>query len=966
MAGLPQFPISTQTDPYWEIPMYDAAGNPLSIEGRVFEAWIAPAQTKQGVAEPVAAIKVLTFQDGMTLVPPTDGVGDQTIKNTLVHQVSREFAQANFPRGELTADLLEVVDGARRMFSPVRLFYLDPAQIREFVADRAGITFGPGRQPIVTPVAIAGQAGRRGSGLLTGTLPPQPSDGEDGDYWIVEREAQANLVYGPKENGEWPPQPSSTFGVGGVADIPDAGEAAKLGVSTPEEARQALSNTVALTPATAPDLVETFVRGAAIIRTRAVAENTVVSPRVTVLTTLGYATIDDAGGATYAARPTEPTHAGKLKTLDGRWWEITSPVLTPEMFGAPVNGALASAAIKSGAAVSGIAGDSAAIIAATNCANAQGGKAVQFRSVSYYIDQDQVFPFAVRWQGSGATRFVQGRPSTAVAGSGASAICWIEPAGGKYVTGQANLLAANAVASDPGRQITLAAGKGANFVEGARIAIKSNAKAPGSGHTCTLAEHAQVESKNGDVLTLTKPLTFSYLVSDAAEVLNLNLIEGVSISGITVEDYPDIYGGPDQGGSNFFLVGCLRPELTDIVVDRSRGPLITLEWCIEAFVQRPCGDDGNSASFTVVPGYSYGVQEIGLNTCLVVEGARYRRIRHGYTTGEQTTDRIGVPMFSHIKNSEITDATGTGWDTHEPGYEVQFTNCHTKGCRDRGLASRSVGTVFESCSASDCFGSAFSLEGFGYNNRIYNCKAYRSGYGTIGSTNYVGRGACWDAAPGTIIDGFVAEGCAGPAIVKGDSAGNVSADALWQNIVSRNNGLAQPVSNNRILGTAGGLTGGVLRIRNVDSRQGSAPVDYGLRNTNAAIRVEATGLDMEGWTVAVHSMLATDSVMGGADLNARSIGRRSVSVAIVNGVLTLTDDMPTLIVVRGEGGAADQLDSIAGGKDRDRITLIFAAETITVAHNSNITLRSGTAYVMSNVRHGIDLEKISGSAWREP
>ncbi|WP_210161144.1 hypothetical protein [Methylorubrum extorquens] len=200
--------------------MYDAAGNPLSIEGRVFEAWIAPAQTKQGVAEPVEEIKVLTFQDGLTLVPPTDGSGDQTVKNTLVHQVSRAFAQAKFPRGELTADLLEVVGNTRRLFAPVRLFYADPAQIREFVADRAGITFGQGRQPIVTPVAIAGQAGRRGAGFITGTLAPQPSDGEDGDYFVVEREGQANLVYGPKENGEWPPQPSSTFGVGGIADVP--------------------------------------------------------------------------------------------------------------------------------------------------------------------------------------------------------------------------------------------------------------------------------------------------------------------------------------------------------------------------------------------------------------------------------------------------------------------------------------------------------------------------------------------------------------------------------------------------------------------------------------------------------------------------------------------------------------------------------------------------------------------------
>jgi hypothetical protein len=64
MVGLPQFPISTQTDPYWEIPMYDAAGNPLSIEGRVFEAWIAPATTKQGVAEPVPRSTCSPFRTG--------------------------------------------------------------------------------------------------------------------------------------------------------------------------------------------------------------------------------------------------------------------------------------------------------------------------------------------------------------------------------------------------------------------------------------------------------------------------------------------------------------------------------------------------------------------------------------------------------------------------------------------------------------------------------------------------------------------------------------------------------------------------------------------------------------------------------------------------------------------------------------------------------------------------------------
>lgn len=223
MAGLPQFIISTQTDPYWEIPLLDTAGNPLSVEGRVFEAWIAPATTKAGVAAPVEEIKVLTFQDGLSLVPPTDGSGDQTIKNTFVHQVSRAFAQANFPRGELTADILEVVDGARRMFAPVRLFYGDPAQIREFVADRAGITFGQGRQPIVTPVAVAGRVGARGNTVLSEARAPIAADGEDGDFFIEDRSAQGRgrWMWGPKAGGVWPALPWRIEAGGGVTAVDD-------------------------------------------------------------------------------------------------------------------------------------------------------------------------------------------------------------------------------------------------------------------------------------------------------------------------------------------------------------------------------------------------------------------------------------------------------------------------------------------------------------------------------------------------------------------------------------------------------------------------------------------------------------------------------------------------------------------------------------------------------------------------
>lgn len=204
MAGLPNFLVSTQEDPAWEISLFDTQGAPLSLEGRTFIAIISPATVGAIGGGTPAEIKVLRFGDGLTLSAPTDGSGNPAIKNTLIHQVSREFAQANFPRGELTADILEVTDGSRRTrFIPVRLRYDDPAANREFSNTAAGVSFVERRQPIVTTVAVAGQPGRRGAGFLTGSGLPAPQDGEDGDYWI-DSSAEVRTLYGPKAGGVWP------------------------------------------------------------------------------------------------------------------------------------------------------------------------------------------------------------------------------------------------------------------------------------------------------------------------------------------------------------------------------------------------------------------------------------------------------------------------------------------------------------------------------------------------------------------------------------------------------------------------------------------------------------------------------------------------------------------------------------------------------------------------------------------
>lgn len=47
----------------------------------------------------------------------------------------------------------------------------------------------------------------------------------------------------------------------------------------------------------------------------------------------GYSTIGDGGGARYKRSASEPTHAGKIESADGAWWELTEKEVCPEMFG---------------------------------------------------------------------------------------------------------------------------------------------------------------------------------------------------------------------------------------------------------------------------------------------------------------------------------------------------------------------------------------------------------------------------------------------------------------------------------------------------------------------------------------------------------------------------------------------------------------------------------------------------------
>ncbi len=74
------------------------------------------------------------------------------------------------------------------------------------------------------------------------------------------------------------------------------------------------------------------------VATRGALASATVTADVGYIQTVGYASSADGGGALYKRVETEPSHAGKVQSADGAWWELANEVVKPAMFGAVGDG----------------------------------------------------------------------------------------------------------------------------------------------------------------------------------------------------------------------------------------------------------------------------------------------------------------------------------------------------------------------------------------------------------------------------------------------------------------------------------------------------------------------------------------------------------------------------------------------------------------------------------------------------
>ncbi|QTN02448.1 hypothetical protein GTN27_04370 [Ochrobactrum sp. EEELCW01] len=95
-----------------------------------------------------------------------------------------------------------------------------------------------------------------------------------------------------------------------------------------------------------------------------------IDSEVNFISTAGYYSTGDGGGALYKRAISEPTHPGKIQSADGTWWELAQLQPDLRMFGAKGDG---------------VTSDSSAFQAAYNYIKAKGGgKVTVTETVSYY------------------------------------------------------------------------------------------------------------------------------------------------------------------------------------------------------------------------------------------------------------------------------------------------------------------------------------------------------------------------------------------------------------------------------------------------------------------------------------------------------------------------------------------------------------------------------------------------------
>ncbi|MCG6204209.1 hypothetical protein LPW26_06150 [Rhodopseudomonas sp. HC1] len=426
--------------------------------------------------------------------------------------------------------------------------------------------------------------------------------------------------------------------------------------------------------------------------------------------------------------------------------------------------------------------------------------------------------------------------------------------------------------------VVMQSGLGASYAVGQTCVIISET-AIDAGQPSKKAEFVDILGVSGDTITFWQPLKDSYLVAATARLLPVSLTDGVAYSDVAFVMDSSLTGLSTTYAerSAIDLRFCRRPLVQGV---RVKGPIATgvqLIGCRGALISDYRAYDGGSAttgtsspeSSEGASGFGYGIGEGNLNEGLIVDRLYAERLRHAYTTYGLVAAygwSYGCPRNSLISNSQHISPKNAGFDTHQTGDGITFSNCHTIGGHFVGFQIRSRATRVLGCSATDTIGAGAWIRG-GYSgstgtcgdrSEVSNFSAVRTNSGvTFDGTDYREYGAIVDDARETILRGISAREVGGPIVTTG-----------------RN-------------GVGGNLEYRDLHGKDICQRTVTKPFAVDLRNMNFGLSA-----DISEVRVIDTSSLVTDIVKIGAAnnnfislKNVRGVGNTGLEVSAVSGAI---------------------------------------------------------------------------------
>jgi hypothetical protein len=605
-----------------------------------------------------------------------------------------------------------------------------------------------------------------------------------------------------------------------------------------------------------------------------------------------------------------------------------------------------------GAVGDGVADDTAAIQAAVDAVVAAGGGVVNLGAGTFKITSPITLQSDVVLRGAGKHQTVLAE----------GALTFLVQAVGA-LSGTSHTLASNANADT--RTIVLSSG-GASYAVGDYALLQAeNLPFAGPAATAKQAEYVRIETIVGNTLTVRGNLAFTYTTANTAKLSKLLPVRDVIIEDLAMTSLDTV---------NFARLFSYFDYCQNLVVKNchffnGKSSALYFRGCVDCIVESCSAKDLQSDPVTA-GAFGYFVVEAGPNINFLMMGCTAESVRHTYTTvlgdgggGVVTAQPYGYPMYSKIQGCRDTWSYNAGFDTHPgAGYGIEFSDCTVYKSNRLGFQIRSENTLVKSCYVFGAVAPAVYTTNYGNYCNVFDVYAEDTNTGTdTGGADWTSSGAYLDNSIGTIWRDIVVRRSGGPAFELLTASGLMACEV--SKLRAFDPCRVTTIAKSGMLFTGTGA--GTVRIDDPYITCRDTRMDYGINSPNPNPRMAISGAYITGSQVALFNLNNVLSIVSasknGAAINNFGSGETTI---IASGVADITNLLSSYLVLNGEGGLSDDLDTITGGRNGDMI-FIRAIPTITIKHNvGNILLAGNVDFAMGGFFNALVLVKIDAT-WVE-